>query len=60
MNCLNIVFLVIIVCSFEGILARKSYKDHKVVLINIENEVQLDVVKSLEFNTGVRFDFKLK
>lgn len=53
MNCLNIVLLLIVVCTVDGILARKSYKDHKIVLINIKNEVQLDAVKRLELNAGV-------
>lgn len=58
MNCLNIFFILVIVCTVDEILAKKSYKDHKVVLIKIKNEVQLEAVKSLEFNTGVRFGFK--
>lgn len=53
MNCLNILFLLVIVCTVDEILAKKSYKDHKVVLIKIKNEVQLEAVKSLEFNAGV-------
>ena len=56
MNCLNIIFLLVIVCAVDKSLTKKNYKDHKVVLIKIRNEVQLDAVKSLELNAGVRFD----
>lgn len=58
MNFLNIFLILVIVCAVDVILAKKSYQDHKVVLIKIKNEIQLDAVKSLEFNSGVRIDSK--
>ena len=49
----------VIVCIIDEILTKKSYKDNKVVLMKIESEVQLDAVKFLQFNAGVKFDFKI-
>lgn len=34
--------------------SKKSYKDHKVVSLRIENEVQLKELQSLELAAGVR------
>lgn len=59
MKCLNIIMVFVIVCIIDEILTKKSYKDNKVVLMKIESEVQLDAVKFLQFNAGVKFDFKI-
>lgn len=55
---LVLIAIVFISTSSSEVQTKKSYKDHKVVSLRIENDEQLKELQALELENGVRVKLK--